>query len=150
MRDVELLRGLWDGGDAPWRVWDDRSRDRRHDRGRRRDDAVPLLDGPRARERRSAARADAARRLVLEAALAAGTLPHRQLALDRRHPRRALRRRCPEAGDRFLLSKGHAASALYAMLAGAGVLEPDEVVAGYCRDGGRFAGHPSAACRASR
>jgi glucose-1-phosphate cytidylyltransferase len=24
VRDVELLRKLWDGGDAPWRVWDDR------------------------------------------------------------------------------------------------------------------------------
>jgi len=24
LRDVEYLRGLWDAGDAPWRVWDDR------------------------------------------------------------------------------------------------------------------------------
>jgi glucose-1-phosphate cytidylyltransferase len=24
VRDVELLRALWDGGRAPWRVWDDR------------------------------------------------------------------------------------------------------------------------------
>lgn len=24
VRDIELLRGLWDRGDAPWRVWDDR------------------------------------------------------------------------------------------------------------------------------
>ena len=24
LRDVELLRGLWDSGAAPWRVWDDR------------------------------------------------------------------------------------------------------------------------------
>jgi glucose-1-phosphate cytidylyltransferase len=24
VRDVELLRGLWDRGEAPWRVWDDR------------------------------------------------------------------------------------------------------------------------------
>ncbi len=24
VRDVELLRGLWDAGDAPWRLWDDR------------------------------------------------------------------------------------------------------------------------------
>ena len=24
VRDVELLRGLWDSGRAPWRVWDDR------------------------------------------------------------------------------------------------------------------------------
>ena len=38
--------------------------------------------------------------------------------------------------------KGHAASALYATLAEAGVLERDEVIAEYCRDGGRYAGHP--------
>ena len=25
VRDVELLRGLWDRGEAPWRVWDDRA-----------------------------------------------------------------------------------------------------------------------------
>jgi glucose-1-phosphate cytidylyltransferase len=25
LRDVELLRGLWDGGDAPWRTWEARS-----------------------------------------------------------------------------------------------------------------------------
>ena len=24
IRDVEYLRKLWDGGDAPWRIWDDR------------------------------------------------------------------------------------------------------------------------------
>ena len=24
VRDVELLRGLWDNGKAPWRIWDDR------------------------------------------------------------------------------------------------------------------------------
>jgi len=24
VRDVELLRGLWDSGKAPWRIWDDR------------------------------------------------------------------------------------------------------------------------------
>jgi glucose-1-phosphate cytidylyltransferase len=24
VRDVELLRGLWDAGNAPWRLWDDR------------------------------------------------------------------------------------------------------------------------------
>jgi len=25
LRDVELLRGLWDAGRAPWRMWDDRA-----------------------------------------------------------------------------------------------------------------------------
>ena len=44
--------------------------------------------------------------------------------------------------DRFLLSKGHAASALYAALALSGDLEESEVVSGYCADGGRLAGHP--------
>jgi glucose-1-phosphate cytidylyltransferase len=24
VRDVEFLRGLWNGGQAPWRLWDDR------------------------------------------------------------------------------------------------------------------------------
>ncbi|MEA2322018.1 MAG: glucose-phosphate cytidylyltransferase [Solirubrobacteraceae bacterium] len=28
LRDVELLRSLWNEGDAPWRTWDDRTRDR--------------------------------------------------------------------------------------------------------------------------
>jgi transketolase len=48
----------------------------------------------------------------------------------------------PLGDDRFVLSKGHAASALYATLAVAGRIERDELVAGYCQDGGRFAGHP--------
>jgi glucose-1-phosphate cytidylyltransferase len=26
VRDIELLRTLWDRGDAPWRIWDDRRR----------------------------------------------------------------------------------------------------------------------------
>jgi glucose-1-phosphate cytidylyltransferase len=37
VRDVELLRSLWDRGEAPWRVWDDR-RGRGESRGRRRTD----------------------------------------------------------------------------------------------------------------
>jgi transketolase len=46
--------------------------------------------------------------------------------------------------DRFLLSKGHAASALYATLAATGRngMTHDGVVSGYCSDGGAFAGHP--------
>jgi glucose-1-phosphate cytidylyltransferase len=28
VRDVDLLRGLWDRGEAPWRVWDDRNPER--------------------------------------------------------------------------------------------------------------------------
>ena len=42
MRDVEQLRSLWDGGDAPGRVWDDRLT-RGANRGRRRDDEVRAL-----------------------------------------------------------------------------------------------------------
>jgi transketolase len=43
---------------------------------------------------------------------------------------------------RFLLSKGHAASALYGTLVGAGVLSREQMLAGYCSDGGALAGHP--------
>jgi transketolase len=43
---------------------------------------------------------------------------------------------------RFLLSKGHAASALYGTLAATGVMSPEMLVAGYCSDGGSLTGHP--------
>jgi transketolase len=45
--------------------------------------------------------------------------------------------------DRFILSKGHAAAALYATLAMKGFL-PIEELATFCRDGGRLAEHPPA------
>ncbi len=45
------------------------------------------------------------------------------------------------ARDRFILSKGHAATALYAALAVKGFF-PAEELARYCVDGGRFHGHP--------
>jgi transketolase len=48
----------------------------------------------------------------------------------------------PGRPGRFLLSKGHAASALYGTLAATGVLSPEEIVSGYCSDGGQLAGHP--------
>lgn len=35
LRDVEILRGLWDSGQAPWRVWDDRREASGADRGAR-------------------------------------------------------------------------------------------------------------------
>jgi transketolase len=93
----------------------------------------------------SAQRADAARRLVLEAAISAGTC-HIGSSLSIVDVLAVLYADVlpagPAPGHRFLLSKGHAASALYATLAGAGVLAPAEVVAGYCSDGGRFTGHP--------
>jgi transketolase len=44
-------------------------------------------------------------------------------------------------GDRFVLSKGHAAAALYAALAVRGDLEAEEVVARFTTDGSAFAGH---------
>ncbi len=93
----------------------------------------------------SVQRADAARRLVLEAAISAGTC-HIGSSLSIVDVLAVLYADVlpsgPGDGHRFLLSKGHAASALYATLAGAGVLSPAEVVAGYCADAGRFAGHP--------
>src|SRR6201997_2969709 len=45
--------------------------------------------------------------------------------------------------DRFILSKGHAAAALYAALAMKGFFAIEELDT-YCRDGGRLAEHPPA------
>ena len=155
MRDVEHLRGLWDRGDAPWRVWDDRRARSRH---RRRPPPLRRRAGAARRGRDpvsavSAQRADAARRLVLEAAIAAGTC-HIGSSLSIVDVLAVLYADVlpagPAPGHRFLLSKGHAASALYATLAGAGVLEPAEVVAGTARTAGASPAIPSAACRASR
>lgn len=93
----------------------------------------------------SVSRADAARRLVLEAAIRAGTC-HIGSSLSIVDILAVLYTDVLPARShddhRLLLSKGHAASALYAALAVDGVLDPAEVVAGYCADGGRFAGHP--------
>jgi len=86
-------------------------------------------------------RADAARRLVLEAALAAGTA-HIGSSLSIVDILAVLYGDVLEDRHRFLLSKGHAASALYATLAVAGVLGAEEMVRGYCSDGGALAGHP--------
>ncbi len=47
------------------------------------------------------------------------------------------------ARDRFILSKGHAASALYAALAQKGFLDPAELER-YCADGSPLTGHPTA------
>ncbi len=43
---------------------------------------------------------------------------------------------------RFLLSKGHGASALYGTLATVGILSPEDMLLGYCSDDGELAGHP--------
>ena len=87
-------------------------------------------------------RAEAVRRLVIEAAIAARTC-HIGSSLSIVDVLAVLYADVlPAGGHRFLLSKGHAASALYATLAGAGMLDPAEVVSGYCADGGRLAGHP--------
>ena len=48
----------------------------------------------------------------------------------------------PKGGHHFLLSKGHAAGALYATLVTVGILDRDEFLQGYCGDGGVFPGHP--------
>ena len=47
LRDVELLRGLWDSGAAPWRVWDDRrgGHEREPHPSRRASDALDRLLG---------------------------------------------------------------------------------------------------------
>ena len=45
--------------------------------------------------------------------------------------------------DRFILSKGHAAMALYAVLANKGYFPPEELKS-YNQDGGRLAEHPPA------
>ena len=90
----------------------------------------------------SPARAQAARRLVIEAAVAAGSC-HIGSSLSIVDVLAVLYTDVlPEGDHRFLLSKGHAASALYASLAAAGMFEPAEVVSGYCSDGGLFPGHP--------
>jgi len=90
---------------------------------------------------RSAERAHAARRTVIEAALAARTA-HIGSSLSIVDVLAVLYSDVLTGDDRFLLSKGHAASALYATLAEHGELDRDEVISGYCADGGEFAGHP--------
>jgi transketolase len=98
----------------------------------------------------TAAAAHAARRLVLEAALAAGTchigsslsLVDIGTVLYLKVMRDPAGQPDGTPGDRFLLSKGHAASGFYSVLAQAGVLTRRQVLDGYCRDGGTLAGHP--------
>src|ERR1700751_4736495 len=58
------------------------------------------------------------------------------LSIDPAQPKDPLR-------DRFILSKGHAAAALYAALAMKGFF-PIEELDTYCQDGGRLAEHPPA------
>ncbi len=50
-----------------------------------------------------------------------------------------------ENRDRFILSKGHAASALYATLAQRGFF-PKEILKTYCQDGSKLAGHTIKDC----
>jgi len=47
--------------------------------------------------------------------------------------------------DRFILSKGHAASSLYATLAQKRFF-PEEILNEYCKDGGRLPGHSTKGC----
>ena len=84
----------------------------------------------------------ASRRLVIEAAAAAKTC-HIGSSLSIIDVLAVLYADVlPEGNHRFLLSNGHAASALYATLVSAGVIEADDFVNGYCADGGTFPGHP--------
>jgi len=50
-----------------------------------------------------------------------------------------------ENRDRFILSKGHAASALYATLAQRGFF-PEEILDSYCLNGGKLPGHSTKGC----
>ena len=88
-----------------------------------------------------AAEAHEARRLVLECALASGSC-HIGSSLSLVDVLTVLYREVLRRNDAFLLSKGHAAAGFYSVLARAGVIDPEELVDGYCRDGGTFAGHP--------
>lgn len=50
-----------------------------------------------------------------------------------------------ENRDRFILSKGHAAAALYAALAERGFF-PEEILDTYCQNGGKLPGHSTRGC----
>lgn len=50
-----------------------------------------------------------------------------------------------ENRDRFILSKGHASAALFAVLAQKGFF-PEEMLGTYCKDGSMLAGHPTRGC----
>lgn len=54
----------------------------------------------------------------------------------------ALRFRVLRDDDALLLSKGHAASALYGVQALAGEVDRERLLEEYCADGGAFGGHP--------
>ena len=93
---------------------------------------------------RSAEVARESRRLVVEAALRARTC-HIGSSLSIVDVLAVLYADVLVDGDlehRFLLSKGHASSALYATLAAVGVMSADDVLSGYCADGGELHGHP--------
>ena len=86
------------------------------------------------------------RRLVVEAAIRAGTchIGSSLSIVDILAVLYAdvLPREPDQLADHFLLSKGHGASALYGTLATVGVLSREDMLLGYCSDGGRLAGHP--------
>lgn len=86
-------------------------------------------------------RALEARRLVIEAAAASKT-SHMGSSMSVVDALAVLYADVLRPDDHFLLSKGHAAGALYATLVTAGVLGRDEFLDGYCGDGGVFPGHP--------
>jgi transketolase len=88
-----------------------------------------------------AGEAHEARRLVLECALASGSC-HIGSSLSLVDVLTVLYRQVLRRCDAFLLSKGHAAAGFYAVLARAGVIDAEQLVAGYCSDGGVFPGHP--------
>ena len=104
VRDVELLRSLWDRNAAPWRIWSGT------------DGGEGSLADASGGMSRLAESADAARRLALEAALAAGS-SHIGSSLSLIDLVTVLRLGVLWPDDRLLLSKGHAAAGFYAVLA---------------------------------
>lgn len=81
------------------------------------------------------------RELVVEMSLRATTC-HVASALSMSETMIALHFGVLADGDRLLLSKGHAASGLYAAQALAGLVDRDALLDEYCQDGGRWGGHP--------
>jgi transketolase len=80
------------------------------------------------------------RRLAVRAAVAHGSC-HIGSSLSCAEILAVLVARSPAGAGRFVLSKGHAAAALYAALAVRGDLDRDEMIGGYTADGSLLAGH---------
>ncbi len=65
------------------------------------------------------------------------------LVLYFRHLNMSPEQRDDKNRDRFLLSKGHAVEAFYAVLAAAGFIDVKEVIGTYAKNGSPYIGHPN-------